>query len=260
MYKSLKVTALLLCLCALLSLCACGTKAAGDSTVPAAAPEAVSASPAPDNSAVKPADTALTGEVQYELNTFLSLFAEQYFEGFSDFDADFEQIVDFMHIYLKLHEFGTVKLTPLPNGKIYESIEFDTANEVFLRFFDRSADYSRASGYVKAGYDGDMVYGMFYDGKFCFEPASGENCARIAIVDRCTPAGEDRYEIEFTVYGLDIQRFLDDNGISDEYYHLYAAEAASRTELTAVQHCRAVVFGTAGNLRIASYEITQTLY
>lgn len=259
MYKLRRACALALCMCALFSLCACGRTSA-----PPAAQSPVIIVPQPGD---VPSQTAaesgeplqLSASEQYELNIFLSSFAEQRFEGFGDFDADLYSLVDFMHLYCKINSSSSIEYRKLPNGRTYESISLENANRVFERFFGRSAGVSDVSGYAKTAYDGDIVYSMYYDGSFCFEPADGESYNRIAVAESVTARSDSGYNVSFTVYELDIGRYFDENGVNPSYYSLSPADAAAKEELKPLQHGSAVVYPCTdagrSTFRITSYSI-----
>jgi len=302
MYKHVRAIAAALCLCLALSLCACGKKLEAVTSPAAPAPETVTAqpsSPAESPAPAAPAETdapvqetaqpqtgeapsqntmavtspvkegeslSLTDSQQYALNTFLSFFAEARFKSYTNFDYDFVSLVSFMRHYVKMNDFNSVVYKQLADGISYETVSYDDANRVFLRFFGRCAGEDAAKGYVDAGYSGDVLYGMFLDGCYYFPAASGESFNRFAVADSVYPiAGtQGGYTVYFTVYELDIMRYLDDNGIKPDYYQLSSAEAAEAEELTAVEQCCAVVYdyndSGSSTYQIAYYEILGSIY
>lgn len=271
MYKLRRACAVALCLCALLSLCACGSKSGENAAAPAQTETSVQTqvtavnsvqneSPAVTSVPVSPAEEISPAQNvpapspvfdTAELNEFLSFFARQGFEGFSDFDADFARLADFVHLYARIHEPALLSSRTLPNGKDYDSIALEEANCVLERFFGRSAGEELASGYVKTAYDGDIVYGMFYEGCFCFEKDGLKFYRRLAIADSVSPAAGGSYAVNFTVYSFEGP----ENFPAPNLYSLTAEEAAAESSIRPHESGSAIVIYENGSFILSSYSL-----
>lgn len=193
---------------------------------------------------------------QLYCNTFITNFVEQFFFDYDRESADIEQILDFIHIHIKLNSSGLISYET--NGDItFEVFSAEDAQSVASRYFgllitedDLSSLYAPPSTY------GDQPAGPYFeDDKIWYEAADGEGYYRIGIVDSLTNNTDGTLTMDFTIYEIDLDTYwslsLDD---LRAYYALTPEQAASDASLTAAGTGTATVgVAQSGDYYLISY-------
>ena len=196
-----------------------------------------------DTSDIAPESVDLTSDSQLYSNTFITNFVEQYFYDYDRDSAGIEQILDFIHIYIKLN--ANSEISYETNGDItFEVFSVEDAQTVATRYFGilLTEDDLNSLSAPPSSY-GDQPAGPYYeDGKIWYEAADGEGYSRIGIVDSLTNNTDGTLTMEFTIYEIDPDTYwslsLDD---LRDYYALTPDQAAADPTLTAVSSGSATV-------------------
>jgi len=257
----------------MLLLCACGGKSIEPETAAASAepevsyeaPEirepqenALENDPAVQSGTDVPEEQSFAGlqllqsEERAELNRFLSAFAEQRLKSISGAPESFDEHIDFLHIYVKLHDAKAFFYDELPNGRTYEMIRFADMNDYLDRFFGYTVTEETAASYARAAYDGDVLYGFYTSGRFCFEPADGESYSAIAIADEVTEQGDGSFCVSFRLYDVNVPYEPEQD--KDAFYGLTPEEARAMQGLTVRGAGTAILYPAQSGCRMVSYE------
>ena len=221
--------------------------------------EALATSDTSDDFVIEPEYLELDSEEQKYANTYITNFVEQYFFAFDRDSATAEQILDFVHIHLKINAYDQISYET--KGDItFETFTVDKSIKVISKYFavyfteeDCKALPSPPETY------GDQPAGPFYeDGKIWYEAADGESYNLIGIVDSVLNNTDGTLTIEFTVYSIDYEVYneLDADGIA-AYYSMTPEQAAADSTLTQVKTGTAVVtIAQSGDYSLISYSTT----
>lgn len=177
-----------------------------------------------------------SGEEQKNANTFVSNFAEIYFENFDKSTAGIERYLDFVLIHFTVN--ANSKLKVEKKGDLsYETFTFEDAQSSIGKYFSyllNKEDCEKLS--APPSTYGDQPAGPYYaDGKIWYQSGAGESYNRIAIVDFATNNGDGTMILNFTIYSIDLDVYnkLDANGLK-EYYKLTPDKAKADKTLTVV--------------------------
>lgn len=189
-----------------------------------------------DTVVIAPEYVDLTSDSQLYCNTFITNFVEQFFFDYDRDTASPEQIIDYIHVYLKLNSFSSISYET--NGDItFETFTVEQAQSIASRYFGRliTDDELNSLSAPPSSY-GDQPAGPYYeDGKIWYEAADGEGRNRIGIVDSLTNNTDGTLTMEFTIYEIDLDVYrslsLDD---LHAYYALTPEQAEADPTLTAV--------------------------
>ncbi len=212
-----------------------------------------------DDFVIEPEYLELDSEEQTYANKYITNFVEQYFFDFDRDSATAEQLLDFVHIHLKINAYDQISYET--KGDItFETFTVDKSIKVISKYFavyfteeDCKALPSPPETY------GDQPAGPFYeDGKIWYEAADGESYNLIGIVDSVLNNTDGTLTIEFTVYSIDYEVYneLDADGIA-AYYSMTPEQAAADSTLTQVKTGTAVVtIAQSGDYSLISYSTT----
>ena len=187
-------------------------------------------------------------------NTFITNFVEVFFPDYDRSTATPEQVLNFVHIHLKLNSRSAISYENVGDA-CYETFTVEKAQSVVGRYFAYllTEESCEALPNPPSSYSGS---GPFYQrGKICYPAADGESYNLIGIVDSITNNPEGTATIKFTIYSIDLNTYnnLDANGIR-AYYKLTPAQAAADGTLTAVTTGTAVAdIGQSGSYHLISY-------
>ena len=212
-----------------------------------------------DDFVIEPEYLELDSDEQKYANTYITNFVEQYFFDFDRDSATAEQLLDFVHIHLKINAYDQISYET--KGDItFETFTVDKSIKVISKYFavyfteeDCKALPSPPETY------GDQPAGPFYeDGKIWYEAADGESYNLIGIVDSVLNNTDGTLTIEFTIYSIDYEVYsgLDMDGIA-AYYSMTPEQAAADSTLTQVKTGTAVVtIAQSGDYSLISYSTT----
>lgn len=221
--------------------------------------EALATSDTSDDFVIEPEYLELDSDEQKYANTYITNFVEQYFFDFDRDSASTEQLLDFVHIHLKINAYDQISYET--KGDItFETFTVDKSIKVISKYFavyfteeDCKALPSPPETY------GDQPAGPFYeDGKIWYEAADGESYNLIGIVDSVLNNTDGTLTIEFTIYSIDYEVYsgLDMDGVA-AYYSMTPEQAAADSTLTQVKTGTAVVtIAQSGDYSMISYSTT----
>ena len=209
-----------------------------------------------DDFVIEPEYIELGSEEQKYVNTYITNFVEQYFFDFDSDSATAEQLLDFVHIHLKINAYDQISYET--KGDItFETFTVSEATKVISKYFALyfTEDDCKALPAPPETY-GDQPAGPFYeDGKIWYEAADGESYNLIGIVDSVLNNTDGTITIEFTIYSIDYEVYneLDMDGIA-AYYSMTPEQAAADSTLTRVKTGTAVVTNAqSGDYLLISY-------
>ncbi len=209
-----------------------------------------------DDFVIEPEYIELGSEEQKYVNTYITNFVEQYFFDFDSDSATAEQLLDFVHIHLKINAYDQISYET--KGDItFETFTVSEATKVISKYFALyfTEDDCKALPAPPETY-GDQPAGPFYeDGKIWYEAADGESYNLIGIVDSVLNNTDGTITIEFTIYSIDYEVYneLDMDGIA-AYYSMTPEQAAADSTLTRVKNGTAVVTNAqSGDYLLISY-------
>lgn len=197
----------------------------------------------PDDFVIEPEYIELGSEEQKYVNTYITNFVEQYFFDFDSDSATAEQLLDFVHIHLKINAYDQISYET--KGDItFETFTVSEATKVISKYFALyfTEDDCKALPAPPETY-GDQPAGPFYeDGKIWYEAADGESYNLIGIVDSVLNNTDGTLTLEFTIYSIDYEVYneLDMDGIA-AYYSMTPEQATADSTLTWVKTGTAVV-------------------
>ena len=178
-----------------------------------------------------------SGESQTNANTFISNFAEVYFEDFDKETAGVERYLDFVLIHFTIN--ANNKITIEKKGDLtFETFKVEDAQASIGKYFSyllKNEDCEKLS--APPSTFGDQPAGPYYaDGKIWYQAGSGDSYNLIGIVNFAKNNGDGTMNLSFTIYQIDPETFekLDANGLK-EYYKLTPDKAASNKTLTKVK-------------------------
>lgn len=209
-----------------------------------------------DDFVIEPEYIELGSEEQKYVNTYITNFVEQYFFDFDSDSATAEQLLDFVHIHLKINAYDQISYET--KGDItFETFTVSEATKVVSKYFSLyfTEDDCKALPAPPETY-GDQPAGPFYeDGKIWYEAADGESYNLIGIVDSVLNNTDGTLTLEFTIYSIDYEVYneLDMDGIA-AYYSMTPEQAAADSTLTRVKTGTAVVTNAqSGDYLLISY-------
>ena len=209
-----------------------------------------------DDFVIEPEYLELDSDEQKYANTYITNFVEQYFFDFDSDSATAEQLLDFVHIHLKINAYDQISYET--KGDItFETFTVSEATKVISKYFALyfTEDDCKALPAPPETY-GDQPAGPFYeDGKIWYEAADGESYNLIGIVDSVLNNTDGTITIEFTIYSIDYEVYneLDMDGIA-AYYSMTPEQAAADSTLTRVKTGTAVVTNAqSGDYLLISY-------
>ena len=218
--------------------------------------EAPAESDPSDDFVIEPEYIELGSEEQKYVNTYITNFVEQYFFDFDSDSATAEQLLDFVHIHLKINAYDQISYET--KGDItFETFTVSEATKVISKYFALyfTEDDCKALPAPPETY-GDQPAGPFYeDGKIWYEAADGESYSLIGIVDSVLNNTDGTLTLEFTIYSIDYEVYneLDMDGIA-AYYSMTPEQAAADSTLTRVKTGTAVVTNAqSGDYLLISY-------
>ena len=218
--------------------------------------EAPAESDPSDDFVIEPEYIELGSEEQKYVNTYITNFVEQYFFDFDSDSATAEQLLDFVHIHLKINAYDQISYET--KGDItFETFTVSEATKVISKYFALyfTEDDCKALPAPPETY-GDQPAGPFYeDGKIWYEAADGESYNLIGIVDSVLNNTDGTLTLEFTIYSIDYEVYneLDMDGIA-AYYSMTPEQAAADSTLTRVKTGTAVVTNAqSGDYLLISY-------
>lgn len=212
-----------------------------------------------DDFVIEPELLELDSEEQKYANTYITNFVEQYFFDFDRDSATAEQLLDFVHIHLKINAYDQISYET-KGDLTFETFTVEKSLQVVSKYFAVyfTEEDCKALPAPPTDY-GDQPAGPFYeDGKIWYEAADGESYNLIGIVDSVLNNTDGTLTIEFTVYSIDYEVYneLDADGIA-AYYSMTPEQAAADSTLTQVKTGTAVItIAQSGDYSLISYSTT----
>ena len=212
-----------------------------------------------DDFVIEPEYLELDSEEQTYANKYITNFVEQYFFDFDRDSASTEQLLDFVHIHLKINAYDQISYET-KGDLTFETFTVEKSLQVVSKYFAVyfTEEDCKALPAPPTNY-GDQPAGPFYeDGKIWYEAADGESYNLIGIVDSVLNNTDGTLTIEFTIYSIDYEVYsgLDMDGIA-AYYSMTPEQAAADSTLTQVKTGTAVVtIAQSGDYSLISYSTT----
>ena len=206
-----------------------------------------------------------SGEDQKYANTFITNFAEQYFNVYPDngpFDvtnASVEQVLTFAYFHIKINSYRDFE--PGKKGECnYDTFTFEKASQVIGKYMSYFLKEEACKNLPAPPESIDNIgFGPYYaDGKVWFSSGDGDTYRDIGIVDYAVYNSDGTVTLYFTVYNIDFDVFnsLDVDGVK-KYYTLSPSEAANDTTLkrrgTGIAN---VDIGQSGKYSLRTYDVT----
>ena len=213
----------------------------------------------PDDYEILPEYLVLDSEDQTYANTYITNFVEQYFYDYDRDSASAEQLLDFVHIHLKINSSDSISYET-KGDLTFETFTVDKSVKVISKYiaYYFTEEDCKALPEPPETY-GDQPAGPYYaDGKIWYEAGSGEGYTQIGIVDSVLNNTDGTLTIEFTIYSIDYEVYsgLDMDGIA-AYYSLTPEQAAADATLTKTGTGTAFVdVGQSGDYLLISYSTT----
>lgn len=176
----------------------------------------------------------LTGDIQYAANIFLSNFAEQNFNNYSSDRIDVDQLMNFAHLYAKINKNSVISYEE-KDGKYFEVISLNDINSIINRYFTVSLSDTDCRKYK------DSEYSFYNDKKLYYEAADGEAYNRMAIVEEIKAVSDGKYQMTFSVFDLDLDKYFEYNGVDKSYYKLTLDEVRDNKDLKIQSSGEAIV-------------------
>ena len=164
-----------------------------------------------ENTAQAGTPVNLTAEIQYRVNVFLSNFSEQHMAPFHVANASDDQLLQFVHLYLKINH---ANLITYEAGE--ETISLADMNDNLQRFFARSVSPVEGQTYMLDAWNSFRYSG----GRFRFTAADGESYNYFTVVDEMTRNADGTYTVRFQVYELGLEEYWNTPGIDGSFYRL----------------------------------------
>ena len=164
----------------------------------------------------KASSNGLSRNKQYEINIFLSNFAEVDFDDFDINGSNDEQIIDFSMLHNYANNFGGIKYS---SSDDLVTLSAATVRKNAKRFFNTSV-YCTSTNLVNYDSYEEKFYAYASDlSNHNFYANLGFNKHyEMAVVDKMSKNGDGTHDVEFTVYSSD-------NSISDNYYYYHPGDA-----------------------------------
>lgn len=174
---------------------------------------------------------------QFSANIFLSNFSEQHaFErnGFPADDSYVDDLVSFAYLYCKINRRNMLD-TAQAGESYYYTLSLENANTVLNRHFDYTLSEEDAARFPENEDPNSRFHSFYENGTFYFPAADGESYNRFTVVSHIDQPenGDNRYQMYFDIYELNIQEYMKANGAVDSgYYYMSASQAANDSRLT----------------------------
>ena len=193
-------------------------------------------------------------------NTFISKFAEQSFGIYDGTPIVPEQLLRYVHLYLKLNDHESIHYAN-KGDLTYETFDMDTANDVILKTFGYNFTDDDVSDLPKppTAFDADVAGGVFFeDNKIWYIAADGETYNVIAVVDSAMANdSKGTVTLNFTIYEIDFDTYsaMDIDGIV-KYYRMTPDEAANDSTLHKIKTGTAEVdIAQSGDYILLAYNV-----
>ena len=145
-------------------------------------------------------EIALSGNTQYEVNVFLSNFAEQRSNNGQAYtilkDMDLDDLAYFVFRYKEINSYDDL----VPDGTVY-TLTLDQFNEVADRFFGISLTDDQAKAYSVD------EYSYYRDGVFHKALGDGEAFEDFAVVRKMFELDDGTYEMQFDIYSPSLDAY-----------------------------------------------------
>lgn len=162
----------------------------------------------------------IDSDLQLYANTFITNFVEQYFPDYDRDTSGIEQILDFVHINLKLNSFESISYET--RGDItFETFTEEEVQRIVSKYFGMLITDELSSLPEPPETYGDQPAGPYFaDGKVWYEAADGESYNNIGIVNSISNPGDGTLILDFSIYSIDLDHYWSMS--LDELHGLYA--------------------------------------
>ena len=174
----------------------------------------------------------LSRDKQYEINIFISNFAEIDFEDFYIDDYNDGQIIDFSMLHNYVNNFGGINYSPSDDLVVLSA---DSVQKNAKRFFGTSVYCSETD---LVNYDESekefFAYASSLNNHNSYSMLDFNKHYSIAVIDSMKSSGGGTHSVEFTVYKTNYS-------LSDNYYNYFPSDAHNDSTFTEVYTGSAVV-------------------
>ncbi len=162
----------------------------------------------------------IDSNLQLYANTFITNFVEQYFPDYDRDTSGIEQILDFVHINLKLNSFESISYET--RGDVtFETFTEEEVQRIVSKYFGMLITDELSSLPEPPETYGDQPAGPYFaDGKVWYEAADGESYNNIGIVNSISNPGDGTLILDFSIYSIDLDHYWSMS--LDELHGLYA--------------------------------------
>ncbi|MCR5508461.1 MAG: hypothetical protein K6F34_07230 [Lachnospiraceae bacterium] len=196
----------------------------------------------------------ITKDMQKKMNVFLSNFAEQRMQFYDHGRPDMYQVGYFAFLWSYINKSSDVK-----TEDNYYTVSYDTVK----RLADRYLGLNISDDDLNICYRPDENRSFFAKGKYRTPAADGESFSSFAVVRSAEDVGGGNLRLEFTIYDLDTDAYLDNRGIPSKYYSLSEEEVRDKlrinesgcSELTEMEKGYAIVKKDGDSYKLMYYEI-----
>ena len=195
----------------------------------------------------------LNADEQYEINIFLSNFAEQSFKKYDTNNVDDLSLIYFAYVFTRLNNHHKVSIDKI-DGNYYETVTLSEINRVLDKYLEKKVSAYEGQIYVDEYTGGFNSKVFFQNGKLHFPAADGESFPEFAVVDEMVKLPDGTYKVEFNVYSIE-KYSTGGNMVDDKNYYYYTVDQAENSsEMDKVEEGTAVVKYVGGRYKLLKYD------
>ena len=175
-----------------------------------------------------PQPVSLTSSEQYEINLFLSNFAEQHFQNYDSNNYSDDQLIQFAYISTRVNRSDAQYF----EGS-YTCMNLDDINYAYQRFFNKTFIPEEGRTYAE--------YYLYENGKLKAPSADGASYGILTVVDSLVPNSDGTYNVTFKNYEFPEFNTAGYMIPSKDYYYTTPEQAEASNEMRCLQTGTAVV-------------------
>ena len=143
----------------------------------------------------------ITDEIQHDMNFFLSKFLEFRMDDYNEDTTDYD-LLSFAHTFIEYNFFKGVEYIE-DEENFYTSISLKDVNTALNYFFGKEVHPEENKKIRPKDAEEDYIYCIYKDGNILFPSATGDESAVAAVVNKVVETKENRFKVDFAVYGVD---------------------------------------------------------
>ena len=143
----------------------------------------------------------ITEEIQHDMNFFLSKFLEFRMYEYNNDTQDYD-LLSFAHTFIEYNYFKRVDYIE-DGDNFYTSISLEDVNTALKYFFGKEVHPEENKKIRPKDAEEDYIYCIYKDGNILFPSATGDESAVAAVVNKVVETKENRFKVQFDVYGVD---------------------------------------------------------